>query len=118
MVISINCMVGLSDELVGSSVEVVVPTAPNHHRQRTMLAIINSSIYNIYIYTSSSTDPITTSTLTCLSSIIFQKSIEVSASGCCVSMYSALLPKHYQGKEREREREREKMNKVCVYVHV
>ena len=26
MVISINCMVGLSDELVGSFVEVVVPT--------------------------------------------------------------------------------------------
>ena len=31
MVISINCMVGLSDELVGSFVEVVVPTTPDHH---------------------------------------------------------------------------------------
>ena len=30
MVISINCMVGLSDELVGSFVEVVVPTTPDY----------------------------------------------------------------------------------------
>ena len=41
MVISINCMVGLSDELVGSFVEVVVLTTPNHHRQDYALFTCN-----------------------------------------------------------------------------
>ena len=36
MVISINCMVGLSDELVGSFVEVVIPTTIG----RTMMKLV------------------------------------------------------------------------------
>ena len=51
MVISINCMVGLSDELVGSFVEVVVPTTIG----RTMVHV-HVHIYKnlLFIDTSSS----------------------------------------------------------------
>ena len=63
------------------------------------------------LITSSSTDPNTTSTLICLSIIIFQKSMEVSASGCCVNIYSALLPRHYQYKEQIRD------NSMHLYVY-
>ena len=53
MVISINCMVGLSDELVGSFVEVVVPTTPNHHRQQ----LCYTNIQYIFIPTSEENEP-------------------------------------------------------------
>ena len=41
IVISIICTVGVSDKLVGSFVEVVVPTAPDHHRQNCMMLLLH-----------------------------------------------------------------------------
>ena len=38
-------MVGLNDELVGSSVEVVVPTTPDHQRQNYVLRNIIQVVY-------------------------------------------------------------------------